>query len=136
MFTDHPLVGVGPGCYGWQYFTYKLRVAQDHPGLVTSPSYPLNFGEAHNDHLQMLAVGGLPAYLLFLGSLGWISTASFRRARAAPEITDACSEFAKTFALPFSVALTVLAFGSFPLEIAATTLSNLFLAALVVRWNE
>jgi O-antigen ligase len=135
MFEDHPIVGVGPGCFGWQYFSYKLNVARDHPALVKSPSYALNFGEAHNDHLQMLAVGGLPAYLLFIGSLSWVATMSFRR-EGTSATPDQCAQFARIFALPFAVSFMVMAVAGFPLEVAATTSSDLFLAALLVRWSE
>lgn len=135
MFRDHPITGIGPGIYGWQYFPYKLIVARDHPALVSSSSYALNFGEAHNDHLQTLAVGGFPAYVLLIGALSWIARASFRRENAA-SATHETSEFASIFALPFAVSFVVMALASFPLEVGAITSSHLFLTALVLRWSE
>jgi len=134
MFRDRPIVGVGPGSFGWQYFPYKLEVARDHPALLESTGYALNFGEAHNDHLQTLATGGLPAYALLIGALGLVARVSFRRESSAA--SDQNSRFARTFALPFVASFVVLALTSFPLEMGATTSSQLFLAALIVRWGE
>jgi O-antigen ligase len=42
------------------------------------------FNHAHNDFLEILLDGGLPALLLLLGSLGWYIWASIRAWRADP----------------------------------------------------
>ncbi|MFZ2491246.1 MAG: O-antigen ligase family protein [Thermoanaerobaculia bacterium] len=134
MFGDRPLVGVGPGCFGLQYSEAKLRVVQDHPELLSSTAYGINFSEAHNDHLQMLAVAGLPGYALMLTALFIVGRISFRREDRS--VTEQRRSFARMFALPLVTSFLVLAGAGFPLEIAATTLSTVFLSAVVVRWAE
>lgn len=133
MFLDHPVFGVGPGCYGFQYHDYKLLVARRHPTLVGSTSYPLSFGEAHNDHLQTLATTGLPGYLLMLGVFVWCASLSLRRARSDG---SPANRFARILALPLVVSFAIMAGASFPLELAAVTSSNLYVLALVTRWSE
>ncbi|MGZ7042542.1 MAG: O-antigen ligase family protein, partial [Thermoanaerobaculia bacterium] len=54
MARDHPIAGVGPRCFAWQYFPYKLEAEKRFPSLRTSSSRGSNFGEVHNDHLQIL----------------------------------------------------------------------------------
>ena len=60
MTRDHPLLGVGPGCFKYHYMAYRVAQRDRHPGAWTE-GYPMNWGEAHNDHLQVAAETGLPA---------------------------------------------------------------------------
>ncbi len=53
IFLDHPLMGVGPGCYGAAYIGYMTAAANESR-------------YAHNAWIQLLAELGLPGGLLWL----------------------------------------------------------------------
>ena len=125
MVKDRPLTGVGPGCFGFEYFPYKLRVELKHPSLMMSGSRTINFGETHNDHLQTMAQTGVPGYLLMLAILVWLARISMRAADA--ELPARFSRFA---ALPLVVCFAVVTLPEFVLELAAPTTSALVAAAL------
>lgn len=136
MFRDHPLTGVGPGCYGLHYYPYKLRVEERHPEQLDSPLRNINAGEAHNDHLQTLAVSGLPGYILLVTCM--ISLARVSALRHDPDSTvllDERERFARWFALPFVLAFVVVAAGQFPLEIGGVMSGYIHLAAIVTAWG-
>jgi O-antigen ligase len=78
MIRDRPMVGVGPGCFGWQYLPYKVRAEQSYPELRDAFNRATNFGEVHNDHLQVAAEFGIPGYLLLLATI--VTIASYSRA--------------------------------------------------------
>lgn len=129
MVRDHPVTGVGPGAYQFQYMSYQVRVRQQYGGRVRGVG-ATSFGEAHNDHLQLLAETGLPGYLLFLGTLGiLIRTAR----RTAP--TDERHGIARTMALPLAAAFAVLCLAQFPLHVAVTRQLLMTIAGLLVGWS-
>ena len=127
MFLDHPVAGVGPGCYGLMYLAYKMSVAKSHPEFLASPE---NYGEAHNDHLQTLAVSGVPGYLLLVAALLFLGSVSFRQTAEGTR-----GRFAKLFALPAAVSLAVVMAGQFPLELGAPLIVILYLCALTLAWR-
>lgn len=127
MIQDHPLTGVGPGCFGFSYLPYSVLSFGDHPEFVESPG---NFRDVHNDHLQFLATTGIPGYALFLVALWQVARRSFRA-----EGEDARRRFVKIFAFPHVVGVAVLALGHFPFELAATTCVILYYAAVVLAWS-
>jgi O-antigen ligase len=127
MFLEHPLTGVGPGCYGLMYLAYKISLSKAHPEFLASPE---NFGETHNDHLQTLAVSGLPGYFLLIGALLLLGSVTFRTTADGLR-----GRFAKLFAFPSAIALAVLMFGQFPLELAAPLIVILYLSALALAWR-
>jgi hypothetical protein len=87
----------------------------------------------HNEHLQILAEEGLPAYVMFLAAIAFVGSRSFLRHQTdAPDTAI----FARSLALPLAAAFFVLTLSSFPLRLAAPTVSILFLSALVVAWSE
>ena len=133
MFRDRPLTGVGPGCFAWQYMPYKVRAELAYPPLRTAFLRGTNFGEVHNDHLQLLAEEGAVAYGLSLAALVILSAISLRRRQR--DTTDARYEFARLLALPLAVTFFVLALGQFPLELTAVISQFLFFAALCVGWS-
>lgn len=133
MALDHPITGVGPGCYGWAYFDYKLAVERRHPEQLASTARHLNFGEAHNDHLQTMAVAGFPGYLLFLGAAGTLASVTFRRGRAGPE--GPRRQFARLTALPVTVSFLIVASAFFPLELAVTAMTYAMTAAICLAWR-
>jgi O-antigen ligase len=87
----------------------------------------------HNDHLEILAESGLPGYVLYLVSLAGLASISFRR-RDGPESER--RRFARLFALPFAAAFATVTLAQFPLQLAATAVTSLFLAAICVAWSE
>jgi hypothetical protein len=136
MAADHKLTGVGPGCFAYEYFDYKLRAEERHPWLLESPSREVNFGEVHNDHLQVLAETGIPGYLLFAAALGVLAFGSFSgSASGALSARDDRAKFSKVISLPLAVCFGILATAQFPLELPAVCTGFLFLAALTVAWR-
>jgi O-antigen ligase len=134
MFLDRPLVGMGPGCYALHYFTYKIEVEAEHPQLQQSFDRQSNFGEAHNDHLEIMAVTGLPGYailavvLIVVGRRSWLVRKT-RRDSARHAFVYACS-------FPLAAATAVLMLAQFPLELAASTATLLVAAAFCVGWSD
>jgi hypothetical protein len=125
MFRDHPVVGVGPDCYAFNYFPYKIAAEAGHASLRHSLARQYNFGEAHNDHLQVLAENGLIGFLIWLGVLLTLSVTVVRQARRA-EASDAAPfavRFSRIVFAPLIAALVVLASASFPLHLTAPTLA-------------
>src|SRR2546428_2896238 len=47
MFEHHPMLGVGLGCFSFEYFDEKIAVEMEHPWL--SNRSVVNFGEVHNE---------------------------------------------------------------------------------------
>lgn len=133
MARDHPIKGVGPGCFKFNYLTYSLKVQERLPRLVlNSQTRGVNYAETHNDHLQVLAEIGIPGYLgaiALLAAFAWISLK-----RSDSEQSPA-ARFAKLTAAPIVVSLIFLAGGQFPMEIAAPRTAYIFLVALCARWE-
>ena len=127
MFRDAPLLGVGPGSFAWEYFPYRLRVDDRWPELRGLAQE--NFGEAHNDHAQLMAETGVVGYLIFLAALVALGAVSFR------DGGDERSRYARLVALPTAVTLFVLALALFPLHIAPARMALLFIAATVTAWR-
>jgi O-antigen ligase len=134
MFRDHPIVGVGPGCFKFHYMAYRLALVRNYPESWTR-GWPGNWGETHNDHLQLLAEAGIPAYLLFLGAVVVIG-----RKSATPDRSERPQQltrrFARDLAMPLVIAMFLLTTTQFPLQIAAPRLMFLYFAALCMAWSE
>jgi O-antigen ligase len=133
MFVDHPLTGVGPDAFHWQYYDYKIRAEQRNPGLRLAFNRGVNFGEVHNDHLQVLAEGGILGYLAFVALLGALAWISFSLPVYADE---ARQRFARRLALPLALFWIVLSIAQFPLESTVVRSLLIHLAALCVGWRE
>jgi O-antigen ligase len=129
MFRDHPLTGVGPGAFKYQYFPYQIETRRKYGQLLRGVP-PANFGEAHNDHVQLLAEAGLPGYVLFLAGIG----ALVRLARR-PDAEDERGAFIRLVALPLAVCVLVLALAQFPLHVAVTRHLLVTLAGLTAGWS-
>jgi O-antigen ligase len=130
MFVRHPAAGVGPGCFKYHYFDTKLEVEEGHPAFLNSNV--MNFGQAHNEHLQVLAETGLPGYALFLAAL-WVLG---RRSFVNSGTTGVNQRRARLLALPLSVAVGVLCLGQFPLRLAGPTVGVLMIAAVTMAWSD
>ena len=143
MVRERPLIGVGPGTFGWHYFDYKLRVDQKYPGVVFIPKHArdwtYNFGEVHNDHLEILAETGIPGYLLFISALIALASGSFvKRDMGTHTFTRRRKlryDFGRLLSFPLAVLIFLLALGQFPLQLAVTTMVILFLGAIAYSWS-
>jgi O-antigen ligase len=132
MAADHPLTGVGPGCFGFRFFDYRPLVDDRYRHLLGRAA--LNFGEAHNDHLEIFAETGILGYLLFLTAVGYVMSRGGRRQIAAAESGRAAA--GAMIALPLALSFSVLALGQFPLQLTAPTAALLYATALVCRWSQ
>ena len=131
MAKSHPIFGVGPSCFGWEYFPYKLAVERQHPSLARAYAHIFNFSAVHNDHLQLIAECGIVAYmLLLLAIIGVVGRAQ----RTAGD--DDRAAFARTAALPLAVAMGVLCLAHFPLHLTAPALMFVYFGALVYGWSD
>jgi O-antigen ligase len=128
MFRDHPAVGVGPGVFSALYMPYKLRLDSSNPEWIRVGNQ--NFGEVHNDHLQLLAETGLPGYVLFVTALALLAQLSFRK-RDQP---DERTRFVQMFAFPAVIAFAVLALAHFPMQLTSTIAPAVYIAALCFAW--
>jgi len=129
MTRDHPLLGVGPGCFKFNYMDYRVGLAARY-GAAWARGWPMNWGEVHNDHLQVASETGLPGYALFLGALVVLAGSRRRAAAATPEST-----FARALCWPLAAGVFVLCLAQFPLEVAAPRLLLLTMGALCVAWD-
>jgi len=127
MVRDHPLLGVGPGCFRYHFMTYRIAQATKYPAEWTR-GFPMNWDTVHNDHLQVAAEAGTVGYLLFLTSLGLL-------ARRVPAEPAPRAGFARALRWPLVTAIFVVSLGQFPFELAAPRLMFLTLGALCVTWN-
>src|SRR5258708_16850821 len=124
MTRDHPLLGVGPGCFKFHYMAYRVALFQEYPRDWTQ-GFAMNWGEVHNDHLQIAAETGLPGYALFLAALG--ICAGWRRRRST---STAEAAFARALRWPLATVIFMICLGQFPLELAAPRLMLLTLVAI------
>src|SRR5262249_54032652 len=132
MFKDHPLVGVGPGCYRFEYYDYKLRVEEQHPRLTLQTMRAQQFGEAHNDHLQTLAQTGIPGYGLLIAAAVLVAWPSFARVGSGVG-----GRFARVASLPLVMAFLVSALPEFPMELAGPMSGMIaFVAVLCIGRND
>ncbi|MEA2338794.1 MAG: hypothetical protein QOE82_2801 [Thermoanaerobaculia bacterium] len=148
MIRDRPIAGVGPGCFKYHYMPYRVALAAKYPKEWTR-GYPMNWGEVHNDHLQVAAETGIPGYLLFLGAIALLAgvraaarVVGFRlialRALPAPQPTTDNRQRARSAAAlrwPLATLIFVICLAQFPLELAAPRLMLLTLGALCVSWD-
>jgi MYXO-CTERM domain-containing protein len=129
MTRDHPLLGVGPGCFKFHYMSYRVALFRKYPGDWMH-GYPMNWGEVHNDHLQVAAESGLPGYALFLAALAVLAGWRRRGSVVTPE-----EAFARALRWPLAMVTFMICLGQFPMELAAPRLMLLTLGALCVTWD-
>jgi len=130
MFEQHPLTGVGPGAFSWNYYDAKIAAEERFPSLRHSWNRGVNFGEVHNDYLQSLSEGGLLGGLTFVALLAFLGATSFRPANTPRQ------RFARSLALPLAVLWAVLSLAQFPLESTVVRGLLMHLAAICVGWRE
>ena len=130
MIRDHPLTGVGPGCFRFNFMRYRLRVGEHYPAAWTR-GYPGYWSTVHNDHLEVAAETGLPGYALFL-----IAIFMGVRMSGAPRPPGGLEwAFARAMRWPLAALILLLCLAQFPLELAAPRLALLTLGALCAGWS-
>ena len=130
MAKDHPLTGVGPGNFAYEYFPYKVTVEARHPELSGQYAHHFNFAQVHNDHLQVLAEVGVIGYVIAVAFL--VVVASGARRNPQPSKT---AEFSRLLSLPIALALATLCMAHFPLHLTAPVLMFGYGSALCVAWK-
>ena len=134
MFREHPLTGVGPGSFAALYMSHKERMDTVRPQWIRMSNE--NYGEVHNDHLQLLAETGLPGYALYVAALLLLVHLSVRRNGDGNAGDEPGARFARLFGLPAAVAFAVLTLAQFPMQLTAPMVSALYFAALALTWRE
>lgn len=129
MFRERPLTGVGPGVYKYQFLSAMIQVRERHASLIPGAS-PTNFGEAHNDHAQLLAETGVPGYLLFLAAIVFVIRAGRNGTGAGCR-----PRLAAAMAIPIAGTFLVLCLAQFPLHVAITRHLLVTVAGLLAGWG-
>lgn len=131
MIRDNPLLGVGPGGYGPAYYDYKIAAEEKHPVLMYSMARAVNFGEAHNEHLEIAAEAGLPAYVIFAGVVVVILRFSLRQKNPAFP-----AAYVRLSGPGLVATLLVSAAAHFPLQIAASASLYACSFGLILAWSD
>jgi hypothetical protein len=134
MAREHPITGVGPGCYKYQFMDTRLGLDQRYPAKWTR-GWPMSFAETHNDHLQVAAETGLVGYALLAISLLMIALPRRRRSVLPVAQRSPRAAFGHALRAPLAATFFVGALAQFPLQLAAPRLMFLTLAALAVSWD-
>ena len=139
MTRDYPLTGVGPGCFAYHYMRYRVALAERYPAEWTRGT-SMNFGQVHNDHLQVLAETGVVGYMLFAAAIasvtGFANPFTRRPADDSTRATQLRRAFAHELRWPLATMFAVLALAQFPLQLAATRFLYVTLAGLILGWDE
>lgn len=133
MIRADPITGVGPGCFKFHFMLTRLALENRYPPAWTR-GWPMNFGETHNDHLQVAAETGLPGYALFLAAIALLAIPARRRSGGV-EPRTAEQTVGRAIRAPLAATFFVLALAQFPLQIAAPRLMYLTLGALAISWD-
>jgi O-antigen ligase len=134
MVRANPLTGVGPGCFKYHFMPTRLALEKRYPASWTR-GWPMNFGETHNDHLQVAAETGLPGYALLACAIIYLAIPARRR---RDSVTPRTPEQTAGHAIraPLAATFFVVALAQFPLQIAAPRLMFLTLAAIAISWDQ
>jgi O-antigen ligase len=108
IFLDNPLFGVGPGNFGRGLVARGISRGEGS-SAVLSEDLSVNFGVAHNMHLEVLAETGICGALLFW-SICFLSLAGMSRYDRV--LRSSSSDFSLAFAF-FAALLSMLFFGLF-----------------------
>jgi O-antigen ligase len=133
MVRANPMTGVGPGCFKYHFMLTRLALERRYPAAWTR-GWPMNFGETHNDHLQVAAETGLPGYALLAGAIALLAIpARRRRDDGLPRTTE--QTVGHAIRAPLAATFFVIALAQFPLQIAAPRLMFLTLGAIAISWD-
>jgi O-antigen ligase len=133
MVRANPIVGVGPACFKFHFMMTRLALEKRYPAAWTR-GWPMNFGETHNDHLQVAAETGLPGYALLAAAMAMLAIPTRRRRdNVAPRTQEQIVGHA--IRAPLAATFFVVALAQFPLQIAAPRLMFLTLGAIAISWD-
>jgi O-antigen ligase len=113
MTRERPWTGFGPGTYGAELVTHRLRAEIQTRRRLANPAATSAYGETHCDYLQVFAEAGIPAGLALLGAIALVFRgllAASRRFPAGPDRGEA------VLLLAFLGAGAVAALTWFPLQ--------------------
>lgn len=130
MFRDHPITGVGPGAFKFQFMEYYVRV-RGVRARSDNEVRPTSFAETHNDHLQILAETGLPGLLLFFAAIVIL----VRRIARSDVSGDDRAPVARGMLVPLVVVFLLLCLAQFPLHVAITRHLIVTMAGLMLGWT-
>ena len=158
MSAANPVMGVGPGGFAWDYFPYKIETEQRYfrflgldrvrPGFSRYAS-TINYGEAHNEFLEVLAEAGWPALAILVAALLVIATSSRAKSRdplpsaregdastslGMTRVADERAAVARYLSVPFAVTAALSFAGGFPMQIAGSYVLLIFITAIAVGW--
>jgi O-antigen ligase len=85
MTRDRPLLGYGPGTYGAEFVSHRLRAEIAARRRLVNPLATSSYAEAHCDYLQVFAEAGIPAGLVLLGAVFLLFRGLLLAARRLPE---------------------------------------------------
>jgi O-antigen ligase len=133
MVRANPITGVGPGCFKYHFMLTRLTLERRYPASWTR-GWPMNFGETHNDHLQVAAETGLPGYALLAAAIALLAIpARRRRDNTIPRTPE--QTVGHAIRTPLAATFFVIAIAQFPLELAAPRLMFLTLGAIAISWD-
>jgi O-antigen ligase len=133
MVRARPVTGVGPATFKYHFMMTRLALEKRYPQAWTR-GWPMNFGETHNDHLQVAAETGLPGYALFAGAIALLAI-PVRRRTGGSEPRTVEQTVGRAIRTPLAATFFVIAIAQFPLQIAAPRLMFLTLGALAISWD-
>jgi O-antigen ligase len=133
MLRANPVVGVGPGGFKYHFMLTRLALEKRYPPSWTR-GWPMNFGETHNDHLQVAAETGLPGYALLFAAIAYLAI-SARRRRDDPTPRTPEQTVGHAIRAPLAATFFVIALAQFPLQLAAPRLMFLTLGAIAISWD-
>jgi O-antigen ligase len=130
MFRDHPITGIGPGTYGFNYMKYQSDITRElEPGDYRWIG--TNFSEVHNDYMQVLAETGLPGLAILVAALYVVA-----RRPAGESGDDDRARIGLGLGFPLAAGFIILALAQFPLQVAVMRHLFLTLGALAIAWRD
>ena len=112
---------------GWGYGSFDPAFRMHEPLALLKPSY---FNHAHNDVLELVLDGGLPALLLLAGVLTWYGVMTVRAWRQSPDQSTVQARLGSAMLLLILLASIVDYPARTPVIMAVITLAGLWL-----NWN-
>jgi O-antigen ligase len=130
MARERPLLGYGPGTFGAEFATHRVRAEERYARWLGNPHLPGSYLDAHNEPLQAAAELGIPAAIAALAASLLLLCGLAKRGRG-----EAAGEDAVVAAILFGLCLgaAVAALSWFPLRREATALPILLAAGRAWR---
>ncbi len=127
MGLNNPLLGAGPGRFAGEYFDQQIEVQKGAREYLDELSLRSNYAETHNDFLQVFAETGLAGLLLMLAALRVL----FIAGRSIPQQRPTSLRL-RLAAVSTVTALAVLSMAHFPLQLAATMITYVYVAGIIL----